>query len=85
MLILKFILVGVFGFCLGAIIASFYTYITSRKLKVGTIRIDHSDKSEPPYMFLELQHKDSVNDICRSKEVTFDVKVEDYVKTSSQN
>ena len=43
----------------------------------GDLRIDRSDPSGGPYMFLELDT--DVYTVIRKKQVTFRVKLEDYV------
>lgn len=44
---------------------------------VGTLRIDRSDPTEAPYMFLELDK--GVGDISRKKNVILRVKNENYI------
>lgn len=54
-------------------------YIGKRKHRiktVGILRVDNSDKSEPPYLFLELGN---IEDIYLKDYVQFEVKIEDYI------
>lgn len=44
----------------------------------GTLREDHSDPTEAPYLFLELEHG-GMEKIHKYKAVTFKVKIEDYL------
>lgn len=44
---------------------------------VGSLRVDRSDPSEEPYLFLELGT--DVRSVMRKKFVTFRVKVEDFL------
>lgn len=44
---------------------------------IGTLRIDHSDPSDQPYMFLELSK--GVGDISNDRYVTLEVSTENYI------
>ena len=46
-------------------------------LKIGTLKIDRSDPTEPPYMFLEVSK--GVGDISNRKYVLLDVRNENYI------
>lgn len=61
------------GFAAGVAIAIF----VYRAERVGTLRIDRSDPSEPPYIFLELNK--GVGDISTKKNVILKVKNENYI------
>lgn len=52
--------------------------IRNRKAPVGTIREDHSDSAESPYLFLELE-SDAFNRIRQSKTVLLNVKIGNYL------
>ena len=39
------------GFFVGAVAASVFIYAKA----IGSLRVDHSDPSEPPYLFLEVE------------------------------
>ena len=39
------------GFLVGAVAASVFIYAKA----IGSFRVDHSDPSEPPYLFLEVE------------------------------
>lgn len=51
--------------------------IINKTRSVGTLRIDKSDPSDAPYMFLEI--KKGVGDISRKKSVVLQVKQEDFI------
>ena len=51
----------------------------SKPRSIGDLRVDQSDSSDVPYLFLELDTGTNVNTIVRSKYVTLRVKVEDFV------
>lgn len=53
-------------------------FITSRQKVVGTLRVDHSEPSEEPYLFLELK-KDGIEAIQKKKEVLFKVDLDSYL------
>ena len=67
------VLMTFLGFAIGFISAS----LAVLKLKVGTLRIDRSDPTENPYMFLEIS-KD-VSDISSRKYVLLNVKNENFI------
>lgn len=46
---------------------------------VGTLRVDHSDMDEPPYLFLEMT-QDSMSRIANQKTVTLRVRFENYLQ-----
>ena len=48
-----------------------------KKQSAGTLRIDHSDPDEAPYLFLESTKE--VNWLYKQKYVVFKVNVKDYV------
>lgn len=67
-------------FMVGLIIGIIVGFIGVKVLKkkpCGYLRVDHSDPSDPPLLFLELQT--NVEHITKQKEVSFKVKVEDFV------
>ncbi len=74
---MEFVLLVIFslmvGFALGVTVAVF----VYRAERVGTIRIDRSDPTEAPYIFLEL-HK-GVGDISSKKNVILKVSNENYI------
>ena len=51
----------------------------ARRKPIGNLRVDQSDPSDAPYLFLELDAGTNVNTIIRSKYVTLRVKVEDFI------
>lgn len=63
-------LAGVF-FGVGAVVLVYRAYY------VGNLRIDRSDPSEPPYIFLELEK--GVGDISRKKNVILKVSNKNYI------
>ena len=61
------------GVVLGLIISE----IIRKTRSVGTLRIDNSDPTDAPYMFLEIRK--GVGDISRKKSVVLKVKREDFI------
>lgn len=61
------------GVVLGLIISA----IICKTRSVGTLRIDNSDPTDAPYMFLEI--KKGIGDISRKKSVVLKVKREDFI------
>lgn len=72
------VLVG--GLCIGFILGSLIFYIKNKQPRIGRVRVDQSDKTEQPYLFLELYYGDAIERIKNSTSVEFDVLVEDYIK-----
>lgn len=68
------------GLVLGIALNSICFYIYVRRQKAGKLRIDRSDPSENPYLFLEASM--SVGEISRKKYVIFQVSNENFI---SQN
>lgn len=66
-------LLAICGFVIGFISAC----IAVLRLKIGALRIDRSDPTEEPYMFLEVS-KD-VGDISKRKMVLLEVKNENFI------
>ena len=64
---------AILGFALGFVIACIWVL----GLKIGFLRIDRSDPTEAPYMFLEIS-KD-VGDISGRKWVLLEVKNENFI------
>ena len=52
-------------------------YILRRPKTCGYIRIDHSEPDEPPRLFLESHI--GIYELSRKKNVTYEVKVENYI------
>ena len=67
------VIIFIVGFALGFVGACFGVL----SLKIGTLRIDRSDPTEAPYMFLEVS-KD-VGDISNRKYVLLDVSNKNYI------
>lgn len=69
-------------FVVGAVVVGFVLgYVFARRkflTTIGTVRVDQSDPYEPPYLFLELE-REGLNTIQKSKIVSFNVKVENFV------
>lgn len=63
----------ILGFAIGFIVAC----LAVLSLKVGTLRIDRSDPTEAPYMFLEMS-KD-VHAVTSRKMVLLEVKNENFI------
>ena len=70
------------GIFIGVVIGYILKTIFSRPKVIGTLRVDHSDPDDGPYMFLELSSEESVKTIRHDDYVTFKVNVENYI---SQN
>lgn len=65
------------GVLAGILIAGFSAWTTLRRFRVGTLRIDRSDPSDQPYMFLELAR--NVGDITGKKYVILNVSTKNYI------
>lgn len=63
----------ILGFAIGFVCAS----LGVLSLKIGHLRIDRSDPTEEPYMFLEVTK--GVGDISNRKLVLLEVKNENYI------
>ena len=64
------------AFMVGIIIGMMSYYFRNKSDICGNLRIDRSQKDEPPYLFLEL--KKQVDDICGKKYVVFKVRDENF-------
>ena len=62
------------GFGLGYSILT----LTYKKKCVGTLREDHSDPTEAPYLFLELE-PNGLEKIHKNKSVVLNVRIENYL------
>lgn len=62
---------------IGIIIGIFIGYILFHHRPVGNLRVDHSDMTSAPYLFLELGV--GIETIMRKKYVTLKVRVEDFL------
>lgn len=61
---------------IGIVIGILIGAILFRRWPVGNLRVDHSDPTSGPYLFLELGT--DVGTVMRKKYVTFKVRVEDF-------
>jgi len=78
MLILLFVLGLVIGGVIGGIIGCIFTRNSmTKKLFVGTLRVDTSDPDDHPYMFLELST--NVDAVTSKKCVVLKVSTENYI------
>lgn len=69
------LIVGVVcGIIIGVVIGMF---IYLRRIPIGNLRIDHSDLTSAPYLFLEL-NKD-ISHISNMKTITLHVRKEDFL------
>ena len=73
MVIIGVILVALLALATGVVIGLVIGY----EHPVGDLRVDQSDPTSPPYLFLELDT--DVHDVIRKKQVTFRVKLEDFI------
>lgn len=64
-------------YLIGVLVGSVITQIILRKRHIGYLRIDNSDPSDNPYIFLELTKPMDV--IYTKQYVTLEVKVKDYI------
>jgi hypothetical protein len=64
---------AIIGFFLGVLLSK----IVRKPKSIGVIRVDHSDPSEAPYLFLELNT--GVESVINQKYVTFEVNVQNYI------
>lgn len=62
---------------IGGVIGYIVAKVSHRKRPVGALRIDHSDPTEPPYLFLELTASPDI--LSKSKYVVLDVKNVDFI------
>lgn len=73
-------IIGLFYFIFGFVIAMIIVKITRKKHTVGNLRIDNSDNYDGPYVFMEIKDRSKgIFWICRQKYVVLDVRVEDYI------
>ena len=66
-------------FIFGGLIGFFIGRKKRKTNYAGTLREDHSDPTEAPYLFLELE-PGGLDKIHQSSEVTFKVKLENYIR-----
>jgi|GEM_PF-3765681 len=72
-----YLIVGIIFLIIGQI-TGYLRGLKDGKEIFGTLRMDHSDIEEPPYLFLELKGH-TVDDISRQKFVTFAVEQKDFL------
>ena len=72
-----YLIVGIIFLTIGQI-TGYLRGLKDGKEIFGTLRMDHSDIEEPPYLFLELKGH-TVDDISRQKFVTFAVEQKDFL------
>ena len=72
-----YLIVGIILLIIGQI-TGYLRGLKNGKEIFGTLRMDHSDAEEPPYLFLELKGY-TVDDISRQKFVTFAVEQKDFL------
>jgi hypothetical protein len=72
-----YLIVGIIMLIIGQI-TGYLRGLKNGKEIFGTLRMDHSDIEEPPYLFLELKGH-TVEDISRQKFVTFAVEPKDFL------
>ena len=61
----------------GVVVGLAISLVINHYRSVGALRIDKSDPTDNPYLFLEI--KKGVGDIGRKKFVIFEVKREDFI------
>lgn len=67
----------IFLFCVGAFMGYILSITVLRSRSIGTLRIDRSDPTDGPYLFLELER--DVGYVSRERYVTFKVSNESYI------
>jgi hypothetical protein len=67
------------GLLLGSAIGLIAARRMFRPKALGVIRVDNSDPTEPPYLFLELDPQAQVEDIGKHEYVVFQVLVKNYI------
>ena len=72
-----YLIVSIISLIVGQIIG-YLRGLKDGKEIFGTLRMDHSDIEEPPYLFLELKGH-TVDDISRQTFVTFAVEQKDFL------
>ena len=65
----------IIGFAIGFVCAC----LGVLRLKVGTLQIDRSDPTEPPYPFLRISKDSSIEELSRRKYVLLEVKNENFI------
>lgn len=67
------------GVLIGCIVGMFVQRTIHKKTTkpIGTIRVDHSDPTDPPYLFLELSKP--MDELYESKYVTLEVQIKNYI------
>ena len=75
---MKSILLLLSGALIGFLIGRLITIFLNRKKMVGTLRMDHSDPTEEPYLFLEM-NPGGMAVINREKIVFFRVDLNEYL------
>lgn len=66
----------VFGLFIGSLFAGLLFHRKAKPV-CGALRVDTSDPQDGPYLFLELT--EGLDKVANSRQVTFDVKVENYI------
>ena len=69
------VLMTIIGFAVGFVSAC----IGVLRLKVGVLQIDRSDPSEPPYPFLRIERRSSIDELSRRKYVLLEVRNENFI------
>ena len=70
----------VIGFIAGLFVAFIIFCIVAKNRKpIGSLRVDHSDPTDRPYLFLELDPGAGIGSILNRKLVSFRVKLEDFI------
>lgn len=69
------VIAALIGFGIGFVSAC----IGVLKLKVGTLQIDRSDPTEPPYPFLRISKDSSIEELSQRKYVLLEVRNENFI------
>lgn len=70
---MEYVIIFVIGVIVGTVIFSLITFSN----RMGYLRIDMSDPSDKPYLFLELET--DMQRLCRKKQIVLQVKKENYI------
>lgn len=62
---------------IGIVIGILIGAVLFHRRPIGNLRVDHSDPTSDPYLFLELGT--DVGSVMRKKYVTFKVRIEDFL------
>lgn len=68
---------------IGVVIGIVGTLVYFARLSMGTLRIDNSDPTDVPYLFLEIDEGKTVDSIVNKKRVLFVVEKKNFISESN--